>query len=188
MPETGDEEGNYAERIAANADAEKDAWGMTLQDMNAMADELESDGWNVVTVPASQTAPENKDAGNTNRFGFVYVVPDNYTDDFDEAFEAGTFPKYQVFRKEVSSRVFMLTQFLDPDTDTAILIAGTYEMMYAPGLVKNSMEEDELFTYVQTLDGTVHGSFRHDDYSKFFPDPEKYENYVMDVPAGDHDE
>lgn len=188
MPETGDEGGNYAERIAANADAEKDAWGMTLEDMNAMADELESDGWNVVEVAATHTAPENKDAGDTDRFGFVYVIPDNYADDLREAVEAGTFPQYRVFRKEVSSRVFMLTQFLDPDTETAILLAGTYEMMHAPGLVKNAMNEDEMFSYVQTLDGTVHGTFRHDDYTKFFPNPEKYENYVVESPVGDHHE
>ncbi|EFW93684.1 hypothetical protein ZOD2009_01035 [Haladaptatus paucihalophilus DX253] len=188
MPETGDEEGNYAERIAANADAEKDAWGMTLEDMNAMADDLESEGWDVVTVPASHTAPENPDAGDTDRFGFVYVIPDNYAEDFSEAVEAGTFPKYQVFRKEVGSRVFQLTQFLDPDTETAILIAGSYEMMHAPPLVKTAMEEDEMFSHVQTLDGTVHGSFRHDDYTKFFPEPEKYEDYVVEANVGTDDE
>lgn len=188
MPETGDEEGSYAERIAANADAEKDAWGMTLEDMNAMADDLESEGWDVVTVPASHTAPENPDAGDTDRFGFVYVIPDNYAEDFSEAVEAGTFPKYQVFRKEVGSRVFQLTQFLDPDTETAILIAGSYEMMHAPPLVKTAMEEDEMFSHVQTLDGTVHGSFRHDDYTKFFPEPEKYDDYVVEANVGIDDE
>ncbi len=186
MPETGDEGGNYAERITANADAEKDAWGMTLDDMNAMAEELESDGWTVVKIAATHTAPENKDAGETDRFGFVYVVPDNYTDDFREAVETGEFPKYRVFREEVSSRVFMLTQYLDPDTETAILIAGNYEMMHAPGLVKNAMDEDELFSYVQSLDGTVHGMFHHDDYTKFFPNPEKYENYSAEPSVGDH--
>jgi hypothetical protein len=184
MPETGDDEGNYAERIAANADAEKDAWGMTLEDMNMMADDLESEGWDVVKVPASHTAPEGPEAGDSDRFGLVYVIPDNYADDFREAVEAGTFPQYQVFRKEMESRVFMLTQFLDPDTQTAILIAGTYEMMHAPPLVKTAVKEEEMFSHVQTLDGTVHGSFRHDDYTKFFPDPEKYQNYVVEADVG----
>ncbi|MFH5799422.1 hypothetical protein [Haladaptatus sp. CMAA 1911] len=185
MPETGDDEGNYADRIAANADAEKDAWGMTLEDMNMMADDLESEGWDVVKVPASHTAPEGPEAGDTDRFGLVYVIPDNYANDFREAVEEGTFPQYQVFRKEMESRVFMLTQFLDPDTRTAILIAGTYEMMHAPPLVKTAVREEEMFSHVQTLDGTVHGTFRHDDHTKFFPDPEKYQNYVVEANVGD---
>ncbi|WP_458185925.1 DUF7529 family protein [Haladaptatus sp. NG-WS-4] len=188
MPETGDEETEYAERIAANADVEKDAWGRTLDDMEAMAADLESEGWNVIEIAASHTAPENPEAGDTDRFGFVYVIPDNYAEEFSDAFEAGTFPKYQVFRKEVSSRVFMLTQYLDPDTETAILIAGTYEMMHAPPLVKTAMREDEMYSHVQTIDGTVLGSFRHDDYTKFFPNPEKYENYVVDSSVGTDDE
>ncbi|WP_435155795.1 DUF7529 family protein [Haladaptatus sp. DFWS20] len=186
MPEIGDEDTDYAERIAANADVEKGAWQRTLDDMEAMAADLEDEGWNVIQIPASHTAPENPEAGETDRFGFVYVVPDNYADEFSEAVEAGTFPSYQVFRQEMSSRVFMLTQYLNPDTDTAILIAGTYEMMHAPALVKAATREDEMYSHVQTIDGTVLGSFRHDDYTKFFPNPEKYENYVVEPKVGDH--
>ncbi|GAA0223664.1 hypothetical protein ACFFQF_09060 [Haladaptatus pallidirubidus] len=186
MPEIGDENIDYADRIAANADVEKGAWQRTLDDMEAMADELEEEGWNVIDIPASHTAPENPDAGQTDRFGFVYVIPDNYADEFSEAVEAGAFPSYRVFRQEMSSRVFMLTQYLDPDTETAILIAGSYEMMHAPALVKAAMREDEMFSHVQTIDGTVLGSFHHDDYTKFFPNPEKYENYVAEPNVGDH--
>jgi hypothetical protein len=188
MPETGDDGTEYAERIAANADGEKDAWRLTLDDMEAMAADLEDEGWNVIDIPASHTAPENPDAGETDRFGFVYVIPDNYAEEFSDAVEAGTFPTYRVFRKEVSSRVFMLTQYLDPDTDTAILIVGTYEMMHAPPLVKTAMREDEMYSHVQTIDGTVLGSFRHGDYTKFFPNPEKYENYVVEPQVGENDE
>ncbi|WP_458207265.1 DUF7529 family protein [Haladaptatus sp. NG-SE-30] len=186
MPEIGDEDTDYAERIAANADVEKDAWGRTLDDMESMAADLESEGWDVIQIPASHTAPEHPEAGETDRFGFVYVIPDNYAEAFSEAVEAGDFPKYQVFRQEVSSRVFMLTQYLDAETGTAILIAGTYEMMHAPALVKTAMREDEMYSHVQTIDGTVLGSFRHDEYTKFFPNPEKYENYVVEPQVGDH--
>ena len=178
MPEAGDEDPDYAERIAANADIEQNAWQQTLDDMEAMAEELEAEGWDVVAIPASHTAPESPDAGETDRFGFAYVIPDNYVDEFDEAFEEGSFPKYRVFRNDMGARVFQLTQFLDPESETAILVAGTYELMYAPPLVTTAMEEEEMYSHVQTLDGTVHGSFRHDDYEKFFPNPERYKNYT----------
>ncbi|WP_433628795.1 DUF7529 family protein [Halomicrococcus sp. NG-SE-24] len=188
MPEAGDEGPDYAERIAANADVEKDAWQRTLDDMEATAEELEAEGWDVVAIPASHTAPEHPEAGDSDRFGFVYVIPDNYVDEFTEAFEAGSFPKYRVYRNEMGSRVFQLTEFLDPESETVILVAGTYEMMHAPALVKTAMREDEMYSHVQTLDETVHGSFRHDDYEKFFPDPQRYEDYVVEANVGDDED
>lgn len=186
MPEAGDEGPDYAERIAANAERDKDAWQRVLDDMSAMAEEFEDDGWDVVDIAASHTAPENPDAGDTDRFGFSYVIPDNDVEAFTDAFERGDFPKYRVFRKEVGSRVFQLTQFLDPETETAIFVAGTYEMLHAPALVKAAMREDKMYSHVQTIDGTVYGSFRHDDYTKFFPNPERYKEFARSPNVGDH--
>ncbi|WP_135827331.1 DUF7529 family protein [Halorussus halobius] len=181
MPETGaGDDPDYAEQIAANADAHKNAWQRTLDDMQAMGADLEADGWDVVEVAAGHTAPTNPDAGASDRFGFVHVVPGNEADAISEAVETGAFPKYQVFRKEVGGRVFMVTQLLDPDTSTALLIAGNFEMRHAAGLVKNSFEEGVTYTHLQTLDKTHLGSFRHDDVGKFFPDPEKYAGYQVD--------
>ena len=181
MPETGDGEGpDYAEQIAANADVQKGAWQRTIEDMRAMEEELEADGWNVVAIAAGHTAPTNPDAGASDRWGFVHVIPDNDADAFEEVVETGTFPKYRVFRNEMQGRIFIVTQLLDPESETAILLAGNFEMRHAPGLVKNALKEDEMYTHVQTLDKTHLGSFRHDDVTKFFPEPHKYAGY--DVP------
>jgi len=65
--------------------------------------------------------------------------------------------------------VFVVTVFLDPDSETAILIAGTYERHLSAELAQAASEADEMYTHVQTLDGTQLGSFRHDDPEKFFP-------------------
>ena len=190
MPETGagDDEPDYAERIAASADVHKDAWQRTLEDMEAMAEELEEDGWDVLTIAAGHTAPTNPDAGETDRFGFVHVVPGNKAEPFEETVETGSFPKYRVFRNEMESRAFIVTQLLDPESQQVILIAGTFELRHAPGLVATAMEEDEMYTHVQKLDGTHLGSFRHDDVEKFFPNPQRYENYTMDWENADVDE
>jgi hypothetical protein len=182
MPETGagDDEPDYAEQIAASAEVHKGAWQRTLDDMTAMAEELEADGWDVVTIAAGHTAPTNPDAGETDRFGFVHVVPDNKAEPFEQAVETGKFPKYRVFRNEMQGRIFMLTQLIDPDSETTVLIAGNFEMRHAPGLVKTALKEDEMYTHVQTLDGTHLGSFRHDDVEKFFPEPHKYTGYNVE--------
>jgi 1,2-phenylacetyl-CoA epoxidase PaaB subunit len=178
MPEIGDEDGpDYAEQIAASAEVHKGAWQRTIDDMRATEEELEADGWDVVAIGAGHTAPTNPDAGETDRWGFVHVVPGNEADEFAEAVEAGAFPEYRVFRNEMQGRIFVLTQLLDPESETAILVAGNFEMRHAPGLVKTALQEDEMYTHVQKLDGTHLGSFRHDDVTKFFPDPHKYTGY-----------
>ncbi|WP_132059226.1 DUF7529 family protein [Halorussus amylolyticus] len=181
MPETGaGDDTDYAEQIAASADVHKNAWQRTIEDMQTMADDLEAEGWDVLPIGAGHTAPTNPDAGETDRFGLVHVVPGNKAEAFADAVETGKFPKYQVFRNEMQGRVFLVTQLLDPDTEQAILIAGNFEVRHAAGLVKNALEEDVMYTHVQKLDKTHLGSFRHDDVEKFFPNPEKYTGYGVE--------
>ncbi|WP_158058531.1 DUF7529 family protein [Halorussus halophilus] len=186
MPETGagDDEPDYAEQIAANADVHKNAWQQTLDDMKALGEELESEGWDVQTIGAGHVAPTNPDAGGSDRFGLVYVIPDNMADEFEQAVETGSFPQYQVFRNEMQGRVFQVTKLLDPETEQAILLAGSYELRHAPGMVKTALERDEMYTHVQTLDQTHLGSFRHEDVETFFPNPQRYEDYEVDFEIG----
>ena len=190
MPKTGagDDDPDYAEQIAASADVHKGAWQRTLDDMTAMADELEDEGWDVVTIASGHTAPKPPDAGDDDRFGFVHVVPDNHAEEFVAAFEDGAFSQYRVFRNEMQGRVFMVTQLLDPEAEQVILIAGNFEMRHAPGLVNTALEEGEMYTHVQKLDKTHLGSFRHDDVEKFFPEPQKYEGYNQNVDIETSDE
>lgn len=181
MTKTGaGDDTDYADRIAASAEVHKGAWQQTLEDMKATAEELDAEGWDVVSIAASHTAPTNPDAGETDRWGFVHVIPDNEAGPFEQAFEAGTFPEYRVFRNEMQGRIFMLTQLLDPDSGTAILVASNFETRHAPGLVKTALKEGHVLTHVQTLDGTHLGSFRHDDVETFFPKPHRFAGYDVD--------
>ncbi|WP_134672445.1 DUF7529 family protein [Halorussus marinus] len=185
---TGDEGPDYAERIAASADVHSNAWQQTVEDMNAIAEDLEDEGWDVLTIPAGHTAPTNPDAGATDRFGLVHVVPGNKADDIEETVETGAFPQYRVFRKEMQGRVFMVTQLLDPEAEQAILIAGNFELRHAPGLVKTALEEEEMYTHLQKLDKTHLASFRHDEVEHFFPNPHRYEDYEVDFGADSSDD
>jgi hypothetical protein len=176
MVETGEDE-SYADRIAAGAEREKEAWAATLSDMEATAEELRANGWTVTAVAAGDTAPEHPDAG-ADRFGLVYVIPDNYADEFRTAFEAGQFPTYEVYRARADGNVYLLTQLLDPETSNAILLAGMYELRHALGCVKASNAAGETYTHVQLLDGTHLGSFRHDEPEKFFPPVSQVQSFV----------
>ncbi|SEK99408.1 DUF7529 family protein [Haloferax larsenii] len=167
MPEIG-EGVDHGERLAANAGAEKEAWAATLEDMQALASELEDDGWSTITIQAGSTAPMGR-SGDDDHFGLVYVIPGNKAEPFSEAVEAGDFPEYEVYRAEQSGKVFLVTEYRDPETKTVILIAGMYALRNAVGCARAAVEEEMLYTHVQKLDATHLGSFRHDDYEKFFP-------------------
>lgn len=168
MPETS-EGADYADRLAARSDRLKNAWSATLDDMEALAAEYEDEGWDTVTIPSGTTAPEPPDSGVEGRFGLVYVIPGNYVDPFEEAFEAGEFPSYDVFRNESSGQVFLVTVLVDPDSETALFIAGGFERRHSRSLMSAARDEGAMYTHVQTLDETQLGSFRHDDPEKFFP-------------------
>lgn len=170
MPTTSDEEPDYAERIAAHADVTKEAWQGTLDDMRALTEEYEQRGWHVVDIAAGNTAPKAPEVGEDERFGLVHVIPGNKADPFREAVARGEFPKYDVLRGEVQGSVFLLTALLDPASETAILIAGQFEVHQAQELISAAKEDGVMYTHVQKLDKTQLGSFRHDEPEKFFPE------------------
>lgn len=168
MPNVSDDPEN-PDHIATNADTLKNAWSATLSDMDALAAEYESDGWDTITVPAGHTAPESPESGDGDRFGLVYVIPGNYAEEVGDAIAAGEFPRYDVYRNESGGQVFLVTVLADPDTRTAIFVAGGFERRHSRGLMTAANEEDVMYTHLQKLDGTPVGSFEHDDPEKFFP-------------------
>ena len=153
-----------------SVDARKDAWRRTLQEMESIAAELDEEGWETVAIPVGHAAPEPPEAGEEGRFGFVHVIPGNYESAFREAFDAGGFERYDVFRQEIGGKVFFLLQLLDAPSGTAILLAAQYDTQHSEPLESAAEEEGVVYSHVQKLDATHLGSFRHDEPGKFFPE------------------
>lgn len=184
MPETGDDLEADPDVRAAQAEQGKAAWQGTLDDMEAMAEAREEEGWDVVTVTALDGAPKSSETDDRGRHGLVFVVPDNRAEDLEAAIDAGEFPRFDVYRAEQTGEVFLVVEYLDPDTETAVLVAGTYELRYAAGMVGEAREEGETYTHYQTIDTTPVGSFRHegaDAVEKFVPHADDLDNYVRDI-------
>lgn len=155
--------------------AQKKAWKRTLREMEAIADELAEDGWDVVSFAAGHTGPEAPAHGDDDdRFGLTHVIPGNEVEPFRDAYESGSFEHYQVYQNEVSGRAFLVTQLQDPPTDAAIVIAGSYATRDVGPLVRAAAAADAMYTHVRRLDGTYLGSFEHEDYRHFFPDAERF--------------
>ncbi|MFC7167168.1 DUF7529 family protein [Halospeciosus flavus] len=184
MPTTGNDDVSEAERLAAHAERHKDAWQQTLEDAQAMADARAEEGWETVVVPAGDTAPEPPEAGDSDRFGLVHVVPDNLADEFLDLFEDADFPVYDVYRAKDEGRVFLVTELLDPDAGVAVYVVGTFELRDAGDLIAAAKSAGTMYTHLQRLDGTHLGSFEHDRPEKFFP---KYETFEADATATETD-
>lgn len=172
MPEIG-EDGDYADRAAAKSQVTKDAWEATIEDMYAMAEELEEQGWEVAAIGAGHTAPESPRAEPAGRYGLTYTIPDNYADEFREAFREDGFERYEVYRQEQEGTAFQVTALYDEETSTAVLLAGAYELRHANPLIATAMKAGEMYTHVRLLDGTHLGSFHHEGYELFFPDADR---------------
>ncbi|WP_267641286.1 DUF7529 family protein [Haloarchaeobius amylolyticus] len=184
VPESG-EDVDYAERIASNADVLSNAWEQALEEMELLAEQRREEGWEAVTVMAANTAPRNRRAGDDddNRFGLVFVVPSNMGEDFSEAFEGKEFPQYEVYRREMNGNVFLVVEYMDPETETAIYIGSQYELRHAAGMVHDAEEEGEFYTYVQTLPGDILGVFKHDSHEKFVPHAERIDDWSPPAPG-----
>lgn len=176
----GHRDGEHREDGAAGAAVHSSAWEATIEDMLAMAEEMEANGWDTVTVTAGDTAAEAPSDGDSDRFGLSHVIPDNEADAFREAFADRQFPRYEVYRAERGGRSFVLTVLLDPESATAVLLAGTYELRTAGGCIRAAVEADAMFTHVGLLDGTHLGSVRHENYEKFFSEDVLEEHAAVD--------
>lgn len=176
MPSIGDSDIDDAERLAAHAEPNKEAWKRTLNDMVAMAEEREANNWETVVIPSGHTAPESLEAGEPGRWGLVHVIPGNKADAFREAHKRGEFSLYNVYRAETETRIFLVTELLDPPTETAIYIAGNFRAQDATNLTAIAAHEGKMYTHVQKLDTTHLGSFEHKEYEKFFPQADRAVN------------
>lgn len=150
---------------------------MTNEDMEAIAEERREEGWEVVSMPAVHTSPVSRDMGeDPERFGIVHILPDNYADEFAAAYERGSFPEYLAYRNEIENSAFLVTELIDPDSETIILLASRYDLRHAEAMVHSAIDEGELYTHVRTLDGTRLGSFRHEEFGALVPTPEDYDD------------
>lgn len=147
-----------------------EAWGQTLDEMYAMANDLREDGWTVVAIPTAHTDPIAPEHGpDPDRFGLVHVIPGNYQDEFVDLYEPERFTSYEVYQREIDQAIYQVTALYDTDTRSAILLGVYYERARANELFQAVPEEGVMFTHCKKLDGTPLGTFRHDDYEPMIP-------------------
>lgn len=147
-----------------------EGWVALLDEMDAMAADLDAEGWETLSIPAGDAAAVEPDEGHTDRHGYAYVVPGDDADRFEELFEPEGFPKTEIYRATTPDHLFLLTVFLDPAAEVAILLAGVLERGSLDACRESARETGAMYSHLFRVDGTHLGSFEHDDTGPFFPD------------------
>ncbi len=147
-----------------------EGWLELLEEMEEMAAELAEEGWETLAIAAGDAAAVEPDEGYTDHHGYSYVIPGNDADTFEELFVPDGFPRTEVYRATTDSHLLLLTVFLDPPTETAILLAGVLERNTLDDCRQIAEETGAMYSHVLRINGTHLGSFEHDDPSPFFPD------------------
>jgi hypothetical protein len=171
------------EEISGNADLMKSAWKDTLADMEALADEHRENGYDVAVIPSVDAGPIGRDTNDPDgEYGVEFVIADNYVEEFTSAFEAGDYPTYDVYRAEVENEVFLVVELVDEDAEHVILLAGAFPLSDTMMAAFAAREEGETYTFVRTMDGERHGTFKHEGYRKFFPRADDLPEDPQDLP------
>lgn len=147
-----------------------EAWAQLLEEMDGMAADLGSEGWETLAMPAGDAAGVGPDEGRTDRHGYAYVVPGDAADRFEELFVPEGFPQTDVYRAATAEYLFLLTVFLDPATEAAVLLAGGLERETLDACRQVARDTGTMYSHLFRVDGTHLGSFEHDDPDPFFPD------------------
>lgn len=147
-----------------------DGWVRLLDGMKRMAEELTSEGWETLAIPAGDAAPVTAEGGRTDDHGFAYVIPGDDADTFDAWFTPDGFTRAEVHRAVDDRHLHLLTTFLDAETSRAILIAAVLDRSAIGACRREAFDAGVTYSHVFRIDGTHLGSFRHDDPEPFFPD------------------
>ncbi|MHB9288086.1 hypothetical protein ACKVMT_13725 [Halobacteriales archaeon Cl-PHB] len=179
MVRRGENQQAPADDAALTDPAAKDGWERTVEDMRAMAEDRRKRGFDTYTLASGNTgtiAP-NEGGPDDDRFGLSHLIPDDELEEFEEFYQNGEYTDTGVYQVTDSGNTLMVTEHIDHDNERIIYIAGAFRIVDAAALVRAAMDRGYLHTYVRTLDNEIHGTFKHDDPSAFFPDPQLYYSY-----------
>jgi len=178
-PPSGDPTVEDSERLVASAEVHKNAWERTLEDLRATEAEFADEGWDVIATAAGHTGPVAPDH-DKGYWGLSHVLPKSDASAVERALDGAAFPAYDVYRNTVQGRVFAVIAYLDPDAETAVLVASNFRLGDATDLVAHAHEVGHVNSVLRRLDGTVIAEIRHDEPEKFFPRYDSFERHRDD--------
>lgn len=162
-PGGGGEPDPHVERLEQAQATVAEAWKQTLSDREDIAADRREDGWEVLELTATHTDTVSIDTLDHDKYGLFHVIPDNRAEEFEATYDDG-FTEYLGYGSIVQGFMYMVTELIDPEERRSILIASQYDMTRSQGMINSADRTGSLYTYVRTIDGTILGSFEHEEY------------------------
>jgi len=151
-------------RIESQGEIHPQAWSRTLDEMHLIAEDRREDGWEVTTIMTPHTDGVSKDMGNHDRFGLMHIIPNNYIDDFLDAYDEDTYTEYLFYVNEVESFLYGVIELVDPANERSILIAFRYDLILSGGMVQSAIEAGCLYSHIKRIDGEILASIPYEEY------------------------
>ncbi len=161
------------QRLADPEGVHTNAWSQTLEEMEELAAGRREDGWDVFTVVAAHTDAITKSMHDHDRFGLQHIVPDNHADEFVEFYDDEKFTEYLVYGRDIERFRYLVTEFIAPENERSVMVAGRCDMTRGSGLVDNAKQEGHLNTYLKRIDGTIICQFEHEEWKPLVSAPEQ---------------
>jgi hypothetical protein len=148
------------------------AWEQTIEETKLLADERREDGWETTVVMAPHTDTVSRDMKSHDRFGLMHVLPNNYADDFREAFDDEAFTEYLVYGSAIEGVMYVAIELIDPEGERSILVPCKYDMTMAEGMTKSALDEGALYSYFKLISGEILGRFRYEEFEPLVTPPD----------------
>lgn len=169
---TTDEMSSYERRRNRLGEHHSEMWSTVLEEAQTVADERREDGWEADVVLTAHTDTVSKDMREHDRFGLMHVVPDNYADTFTETYDEDEFTEFLAYGTSVQGVMYVIIDLIDPERERSLLVPCEYDMTVADGMVNSALDEEALYSYFRTIDGTILGTFRYEEYSPLITQPD----------------
>jgi len=151
------------DRIKDPDGAKSEAWVRTLETMREIAADRQDDGWDALTLQVNHTDTVSVQTADHDDYGFFHVVPGNYADDF-EAFWDEDFSEYLVYGTSVGRMRYLVTEFLDPEQERAVVMAWNYDSAFSNAMFSCADEKGVLYSYMRRMNGERLGRFEYEEY------------------------
>lgn len=158
------------DRLQSQSDVHIDAYKLLLSEQDQLAADREDDGWDVLTLSSNHTNMLSID-DDRDWWGFSHIVGDSDAEAFEDFYDPNEFTEYLAYRRQVEGYMYLVTELLDPTNERTVLIASRYDHQMAKGVINSAKSEGVLYTHVQTIDGTIVGSFEHEEYGPLIGEP-----------------
>ncbi|WP_247731537.1 DUF7529 family protein [Halovivax limisalsi] len=158
------------DRLQSQSDVHIEAYKQLLAEVDQLAADREDDGWEVLTLSPNHTNMLSTD-DDRDWWGFSHIVGGSDAEAFEDFYDADAFTEYLAYGRQVEGYMYLVTELIDPTDERTVLIASRYDRRLAKGVVNSAKSEGVLYTHVQTIDGTIVGSFEHEEYGPLLGEP-----------------